>query len=204
MPKSLFENPGSISERVIRARPARPQPEGVPGRHVEGENAASRDAGAREPDRGSQTDSKEPDTRALADQVLTVLKGRGQTLAVAESLTGGLLCAALTGIPGASAVLRGGVVAYATELKALLLGVPRPLLDRLGAVHPDVAVAMAEGVRHRGGQEEAVGTVHVAVAAEGDSVVRTLALPGDRSEVRCRTVMVSLGLLLGRLKEELD
>ncbi len=220
MPKSLFENPGSISERVIRARPARPQPEGVPGRHVEGENAASRDAGAREPDRGSQTDSKEPDTRALADQVLTVLKGRGQTLAVAESLTGGLLCAALTGIPGASAVLRGGVVAYATELKALLLGVPRPLLDRFGAVHPDVAVAMAEGVRHRLGAEfsvattgvagpeaqdgQAVGTVHVAVAAEGDSVVRTLALPGDRSEVRCRTVMVSLGLLLGRLKEELD
>src|SRR6266536_2761288 len=56
--KSLLENPGSISERVIRARLARPQPEGVPGRHVEGENAASRDAGAGEPDRGSQTGSK--------------------------------------------------------------------------------------------------------------------------------------------------
>src|SRR6266498_2160783 len=58
--RACLRTPGSISERVIRARLARPQPEGVPGRHVEGENAASRDAGAREPDRGSQTLSYRP------------------------------------------------------------------------------------------------------------------------------------------------
>ena len=68
---------------------------------------------------------------------------------MAESLTGGLLAAALTDIPGASAVFRGGVVAYATELKAVLLGVDRGLLDTHGAVSAEVAAAMAEGVRDR-------------------------------------------------------
>lgn len=160
----------------------------------------------------------EDDTRVLASQLLTLLKAHGQTLAVAESLTGGLVCAALTDIPGASAVVRGGVVAYATEMKAVLLGVPRPLLDRFGAVHPDVAVAMAEGARRRLGAGFSVattgvagpdpqdgwpvGTVHVAVAAEGDTIVRTLALAGDRRAIRYRTVTTSLRLLLGRLTEE--
>jgi nicotinamide-nucleotide amidase len=159
-------------------------------------------------------------TPALARQVLTLLRERNQTLAVAESLTGGLLCAVLTDVPGASAVVRGGVVAYATELKTALLGVPRPLLDRHGPVHPRVAAAMAEGVRQRlsagfavattgvagpepqGGQP--VGTVHVAVAADADTVVRTVALGGDRAAVRNQTVVVSLGLLLGRLREEMS
>ena len=115
-------------------------------------------------------------------------------------------------------VVRGGVVAYATDLKTVLLGVPRALIDRYGAVHPDVAVAMAEGVRLRLGAAfsvattgvagpdpqdgQPVGTVHVAVAAEGDTVVRTMSLPGDRAAVRAGTVSISLGLLLGRLREE--
>ncbi len=147
-----------------------------------------------------------------------MLLKRGDTLAVAESLTGGLICAALTDLPGASKVVRGGIVAYATDLKAVLLGVPHKLIDRYGAVHPDVAVAMAEGVRLRLGagfsvattgvagpdpqDGQPVGTVHVAVAAEGDAVVQTVALPGDRAAVRAGTVAVSLGLLLGRLREE--
>ncbi len=160
----------------------------------------------------------QPDTRDLAGQILDVLRARGQTLAVAESLTGGLVCAALTEIPGASVVVRGGIVSYATDLKTVLLGVPRRLIDRYGAVHPDVAVAMAEGARLRLGagfsvattgvagpdpqDGQPVGTVHIAVAAEGGSVVRTVALPGDRAAVRAGTVALSLGLLLGRLREE--
>lgn len=161
----------------------------------------------------------EIDTRAMAGQILDLLRTRGETLAVAESVTGGLLCASLTDIPGASAVVRGGIVAYATELKAVLLGVPRPLLDRHGAVHPRVAVAMAEGAMRRLGagfgvattgvagplpqDEQPVGTVHIAVATEGDALVRTMALPGDRAAVRARTVAIALGLLLGRLREEM-
>jgi nicotinamide-nucleotide amidase len=157
-------------------------------------------------------------TEAPAGQILQLLRTRDETLAVAESLTGGLLCAALTDIPGASAVVRGGIVAYATDLKAVLLGVPRPMLDRLGPVHPDVAVAMAEGARLRlnagfavattgvAGPEpqdgQPVGTVHVAVAADSDTVVRTMLLHGDRAAVRGQTVDVALGLLLGRLREE--
>lgn len=156
----------------------------------------------------------------LAAAILDLMQDRGQTLAVAESLTGGLICAALSEVPGASAVLRGGIVAYATELKAGLLGVPQRLLDSNGPVHPSVAAAMADGVRERlgatfsvattgvagpepqGGQP--VGTVHFAVSADGDTVVRTVALSGDRAEIRERTVVASLGLLLGRLREDTE
>jgi nicotinamide-nucleotide amidase len=84
-------------------------------------------------------------SRALAQEVIDLLRARGDTIAVAESLTGGMLAAALTEIPGASAAFRGGVVAYATGLKAALLGVPAALLDSHGAVHPEVARAMADG-----------------------------------------------------------
>ena len=85
--------------------------------------------------------------RDLAGQVLDRLRAGGQTVAVAESLTGGLVAAALTDVPGSSAAFRGGVVAYATELKADLLGVDAMMLRRHGAVYPPVAAAMAEGVR---------------------------------------------------------
>ena len=158
--------------------------------------------------------------RDLASDILELMRDRGQTLAVAESLTGGLICATLSAVPGASAVLRGGIVAYATELKARLLGVPERLLDSHGPVHPSVAAAMAEGARVRldatfavattgvagpepqGGQP--VGTVHFAVSADGDTVVRTVALSGDRAGIRERTVVASLGLLLGRLREDTE
>ena len=160
------------------------------------------------------------EARALASDVLELMRDGGQTLAVAESLTGGLICATLSAVPGASAVLRGGIVAYATELKARLLGVPQRLLDSHGPVHPSVAAAMAEGARvgldaafavattgvagpePQGGQP--VGTVHFAVSADGDTVVRTVALSGDRAGIRERTVVASLGLLLGRLREDTE
>jgi nicotinamide-nucleotide amidase len=154
----------------------------------------------------------------LSRRVITLLIERGETIAVAESLTGGMLAAALTATPGASAAFRGAVVAYATELKTELLGVPAELLDRHGAVHPEVAVAMAEGARRRmtaavgaattgvAGPDPAdgqpVGTVYIAVAAAGGTSARALALTGDRDQIRMATVEHSLGLLLSVLREE--
>src|SRR5260370_29375960 len=84
--------------------------------------------------------------RDLAEQILDRLWAGGQTVAVAESLTGGLVAAAITDVPGSSAAFRGGVVAYATELKAALLGVDSVMLAPHGAVYPPGAAAAAEGV----------------------------------------------------------
>jgi nicotinamide-nucleotide amidase len=158
------------------------------------------------------------EVRELAGEILGVLRASGQTLAVAESLTGGLVAAALTDIPGSSAAFRGGIVAYATELKAQLLGVDSELLAAHGAVYAPVAAAMAAGVRERLGATIGVattgvagpepadgqppGTVHIAVSLAGDTVVRTIGLSGDRDQVRKLTVERALGLLLGRLREE--
>jgi nicotinamide-nucleotide amidase len=156
--------------------------------------------------------------RELAEAILDALRGTGQTVAVAESLTGGLVAAALTDIPGSSAIFRGGVVAYATELKAELLGVDAAMLDANGPVYAPVAAAMAAGVRRRLGATWGAattgvagpgasagypaGTVHISVSADGDTVVRTIALAGDRDTVRRLTVERTLGLLLGRLRED--
>jgi len=144
-------------------------------------------------------------------QVVAALVATGRTVATAESLTGGLVCAALTDVPGASAVVRGAVVAYATELKAQVLGVDAGLLASGGAVQAEVARQMATGVCRVLGAEvgvattgvagpepqdgRAVGTVFVAVAMEGRVLVRELALSGDRGTIRARTVDAALGLL---------
>jgi PncC family amidohydrolase len=167
---------------------------------------------------GSSDSSAGDGARDLAVQILDRLRAGGQTVAVAESLTGGLVAAALTDVPGASVAFRGGVVAYATELKAALLGVDSLMLARHGAVYPPVAAAMAEGVRTRLGATygvattgvagpetsdgQPVGTAHIAVSVADDTVVRTIALAGDRQEIRRLTVEHALGLLLGRLGEE--
>ncbi len=99
---------------------------------------------------------------ALAAEIVATAARRGVTIAIAESLTGGAVLAALVDVPGASAVLRGGVVAYATELKHTLLDVPAGLLAARGAVDPDVAEAMALGVLRRTGADLAVATTGVA------------------------------------------
>ena len=154
----------------------------------------------------------------LAARIVRLLTQRQQTVAVAESLTGGLLGAAITTVPGASVVFRGGVIAYATDLKAALLGVPAELLAERGAVDPDVAGAMAAGVAQRleatagvattgvAGPDPAdgkpPGTVHIAVCAGGGAVVQTLALSGSRDEIRRGTVERSLRLLWSVLGEE--
>lgn len=102
----------------------------------------------------------------LADTELAALIGRltaaNSTVATAESLTGGLLAALLTEVPGASAVVRGGVVVYATELKASLAGVDAQLLAERGPVDPDVAVALADGARAVCGATLGVGLTGVA------------------------------------------
>ncbi|MBO0921340.1 CinA family protein [Cellulomonas sp. zg-ZUI222] len=148
--------------------------------------------------------------------VLDAAARRGWSLAVAESLTGGLVTATLVDVPGASRVLRGGVVAYATELKASVLGVDAALLAARGAVDPEVAVAMAAGVRQRLGADvglattgvagpdqqdgHAPGTVHVAVVTPEARHVRSLDLPGDRRDVRaaaCAAVLSLAAQVLG-------
>ncbi|MBX9246381.1 CinA family protein, partial [Actinotalea ferrariae] len=131
--------------------------------------------------------------RALAAPLVDALVAAGATLAVAESLTGGALAAAVVDVPGASRCFRGGVVAYATDLKAALLDVDPALLAAVGAVHPDVALAMARGVRARLGTTYGVattgvagpesqdghapGTFHVAVAGPGGAEVVSVGPP---------------------------
>lgn len=90
--------------------------------------------------------------------IIVALAVRGQTVATAESLTGGLLCSTLTSVPGASAVVRGGIVAYAVDVKAKILNVDVDLLARHGAVDPAVAVHMAIGVRNLLGATYGVAT----------------------------------------------
>lgn len=150
-----------------------------------------------------------------SDPRVTAIHGRladdGATVAVGESLTGGLLGAALTATPGASKTFRGGVIAYATDLKEVLLDVPGPLLDAEGAVSAHVAAAMAAGVRDRlaatygvaltgvagpdGQDGNPPGTVFVAVAGPGGGQVRELTLTGDRSAVRAGAVDAAIELL---------
>lgn len=146
----------------------------------------------------------------LARDVVRTLTERGRSVATAESLTGGLVCAALTEVPGSSAVVRGGVVAYATEVKASLLGVDGELLARGGAVQGEVAAQLAEGVRRVLGSDvglattgvagpaeqdgQPVGRVFVAVARPEGTVVRQLDLSGDRAAIRAQSVQAVLAL----------
>ncbi|MEU2112074.1 nicotinamide-nucleotide amidohydrolase family protein [Streptomyces sp. NPDC019507] len=151
-----------------------------------------------------------------AAAVLRLLAERGESLAVAESLTGGLVAAELTSVPGASKSFLGSVTAYATALKRDLLGVDGTLLAEHGAVHAEVAAQMAAGVRARTGAGWGIattgvagpdsqdgqpgGTVFVAVAGPGGSrKVSRLRLNGDRSEIRRESVRSVLELLVGEL-----
>jgi nicotinamide-nucleotide amidase len=148
----------------------------------------------------------------LASAAHDGLLGAKATVAVAESLTGGMVAAALSERAGASAILRGGVVVYATELKHTLAGVPQQLLDERGAVDPDVAAALATGVRERLGATyglgvtgvagpspqdgKAVGTVFIACCGPLRTTVQELALSGDRAAIRLASASAVLSLLL--------
>ncbi|GIF02841.1 competence protein [Actinoplanes siamensis] len=145
-----------------------------------------------------------------------VLVERRQTLATAESLTGGLVAATVVEIPGVSAVYRGGLVVYATDLKGSLAGVPGQLLEERGPVDRDVAAKLAEGARDRCGADwglattgvagpepqdgKPVGLVYVAVAGPDGTRVRELALTGNRDAVRTESVTAVLQLLTDVLR----
>lgn len=144
--------------------------------------------------------------------VIAACRRAGLTVGVAESLTAGLVAARLADVPGASAVLRGAVVAYATDLKHALLGVDADLLARSGAVNAEVAEQMADGARRTLRADLAVattgvagpdpqdgvppGTVFLAVSAAAGTRAREARLRGDRRAVREGTVDLALDLLL--------
>lgn len=147
----------------------------------------------------------------MHSELIERLTARNLTVAVAESLTGGLLSAALTEVPGASAVVRGAVVAYATDLKASLLGVNEELLATQGPVNAETALAMAVGVAQRLGADiglsttgvagpepqggKSVGTVFIACSWGKTHKVEELSLSGTRNEIRSLTVHHALALL---------
>jgi nicotinamide-nucleotide amidase len=150
----------------------------------------------------------------LAARLVAAATDRRLTLATAESLTGGAVAAAIVGVAGASAVYRGGVVAYASDLKREWLDVPDELLADRGPVHPAVALAMAAGARRRAGADVGLattgvagpgpadgipaGTVHVAVSDVTGGRVSSWSLSGDRAAVRAGAVEAVLGLALER------
>ncbi len=158
------------------------------------------------------------DAATLESLIIAALRERKQTIAFAESCTGGALTAALVQVPGASTVLRGGMVAYANDLKEQCLGVSPALLQEHGAVSEACALAMAAGVLARcganialattgiagpdgGSAEKPVGTVYIAFATDrGRTCVRRYLFAGERAEVRARTVVAALSLLLGELR----
>jgi nicotinamide-nucleotide amidase len=148
-----------------------------------------------------------------AVEIVAELTRLGLTIAIAESLTGGLLVAELVSVPGASAVVSGAVVAYNTALKHSLLGVNASLLSEYGPVYPDVAAQMAEGIRVACAIDEvpadigvsttgvagpepqdgqAVGTVYIGLATDGGTTVTALELGGSREAIRRQVVYESL------------
>ncbi len=150
-----------------------------------------------------------------SDQIVVRLGALGQTLATAESLTGGLVAATIVDVPGSSKVFRGGLVVYATDLKHTLAGVDAGLLEREGPVSHDVALELARGARERCEADWGlsttgvagptpqdgvpVGTVFVGVCGPSSAVVQRLALEGDRATIRGAAVSAVLALLASQL-----
>ena len=151
-----------------------------------------------------------------AAKAVAALLTREETVASAESLTGGLVADAFVTVPGTSAVFRGGIVAYATSLKHELLGVDAHLLEAKGAVDPDVAQQMAAGVRRALGTtwglattgvagpepQDGVppGVAYVAVEGPGTHRVERVELSGDRESIRAGATERALELLLRALR----
>jgi nicotinamide-nucleotide amidase len=149
------------------------------------------------------------------DELLArALLGRGWTVATAESCTGGLLAGRLVDRPGSSAYVLGGIVSYSNGAKTSLLGVPAEMIDTYGAVSPEVARAMADGARTALGADVGIGITGVAgpdggtpakpvgyvclcaTTASGVVVARDRRIPGNRADVRDRSVDAGMHLLL--------
>jgi nicotinamide-nucleotide amidase len=152
------------------------------------------------------------DDRELEAVVGDMLVDKGMTLAVAESCTGGLLGGRITGVPGSSRYFRGGVIAYANEVKIDLLRVPKEMLDSVGAVSAETAEAMAAGVRRLTGAtigvavtgvagpdggtaDKPVGTVFIGLATERETISKKYLMGGDREIIRERTVLAALDMV---------
>ncbi|CAH0184636.1 MULTISPECIES: CinA family protein [unclassified Microbacterium] len=157
-----------------------------------------------------------------AARLIAALTARGWTLGVAESLSGGALTAEIVSVPGASATLLGGVVAYATPVKASLLGVDAAFLDEYGPVRAEVAAQMAIGVRTAvqvdgrpadmgisttgiAGPDspdgQPVGTVHIAVATSDGVRTEEFRFAGDRAAIRAESVGAAIAMALATLGE---
>jgi len=149
---------------------------------------------------------------SLEEVVARLLNLNGATIAAAESCTGGLLAQRLTSIPGSSSYFLGGVVCYSNDLKSAWVDVPAEIIEEKGAVSPEVARALAEGIRRRSGStlglgitgiagpgggtpEKPVGTVHIAVAHEAGTRERGLHYPGDRERIRWQASQTALDMV---------
>ena len=161
------------------------------------------------------------DERPIEALVLDLCRGRGLTLGTAESCTGGMVAQRLTSVPGSSEVFVGAVVAYADEVKARELGVPREILERYGAVSAETAAAMAAGARERLGADLAVAVTGIAgpgggsdekpvglvfLHAEGPDGSRSadFVFPGDRDSIRRRAAVTALHQLRRLLEQTRD
>lgn len=158
----------------------------------------------------------DPLTAAVpARELVEALARRSQTLATAESLTAGLVAATVAGVPGASTVLRGGLIVYATDLKGSLAGVESVTLAADGPVAPTTAEQLAAGARGRCGADwgigvtgvagpdpqdgHAPGTVFLGISGPDGTEVTALNLTGERWEIRLDTVRAAVSGLLERL-----
>jgi len=161
------------------------------------------------------------DGSTVDEQVFALLRGADDTIAVAESCTGGLLAARLTERGGASEVFAGGLVVYSNAAKTALAGVDADLIERSGAVSEEVAVALADGARAAlgadvgvgitgiagpGGATEAkpVGLVWLSVSRGGRRLTRSVTLPGGRADIRDRSTTVALHLVRRLLRHRAD
>lgn len=157
-----------------------------------------------------------------AELLVAALRERGWTLGVAESLTGGAVASEIVSVPGASATLLGGVVAYATPVKHTLLDVDAGLLAEHGAVHPDVAAQMAEGVRRAVAVDahpadvgiattgiagpdspdgQPVGTVHIGVVTPTGARSIPHLFTGTRAEIRAQATAAAIAAALDAVRE---
>ena len=156
---------------------------------------------------------------ADAARLVEALKQRSMTIATAESLTAGLMAATIASVPGASAVLMGGVVAYDERIKQKLLSVRAETLQTHGVYSPECAMEMAQGAKDAlkvditlsctgiagpdgGTPETPVGTVFIAISSERGTTSQTFHFTGDRQSIRTRTVEAALALALETVEAE--
>ena len=146
----------------------------------------------------------------LSSAIVESLKSKGESLSIAESITGGALTSEIVSVPGASHILRGSIVAYSVEIKMRELSVPQELIDRAGVVSEEVALAMADGIRARMNTTWSIastgvagpgphhgiaaGTVWLAIVGPDTRESVKLALEGDRETVRRGAVESALGV----------